>query len=116
VIDARSSALDAELAERDDRRDRTVSALVAAATLIALPPTLLLAFFGANASDVDNRRSILDLHAYGAAYAMAWLPFVVLAMIGYVLLRRVSRRSGSLLPPPANGPAPAPAPRTPSRS
>lgn len=116
VINARSSALDAELAERDDRRDRTVSALVAVATLIALPPTLLLAFFGANASDVDNRRSILDLHTYGAAYAMAWLPFVVLAMIGYVLLRRVSRRSGSLLPPPANGPAPAPPPRTPSRS
>ncbi|GAA2915192.1 hypothetical protein GCM10011428_33060 [Streptomyces violaceus] len=44
VISARSAALDAELAERDERRDRTVSGLVAAATLIALPPTLLLAF------------------------------------------------------------------------
>ncbi|WP_344987524.1 hypothetical protein [Streptomyces violaceus] len=43
MISARSAALDAELAERDERRDRTVSGLVAAATLIALPPTLLLA-------------------------------------------------------------------------
>jgi hypothetical protein len=116
VISARSAALDAELAERDDRRDRTVSALVAAATLIALPPTLLLAFFGINGTDVHADRSILDLGTYGPAYALAWLPFVVLAVIGYVLLRRVSRRSGSLLSPPDGRPAPVPAPRSPSGS
>ncbi|MFC8435146.1 hypothetical protein [Streptomyces sp. NPDC057253] len=96
VISARSAALDAELAERDDRRDRTLSALVAVATGIALPPTLLLAFFGANASDVDNRRSMFDAH-YLPAYLLAGLPFIALAVIGYLLLRRISRRSGSLL-------------------
>lgn len=116
VISARSAALEAELAERDDRRDRTVSALVAVATGIALPPTLLLAYFGVNASNVNNRRSIFDLHAYGWAYVLAWLPFVALAVVGYLLLRRVSRRSGSLLAPPATGPAPVPAPRPPSGS
>ncbi|MGW0334998.1 hypothetical protein ACWD0J_24535 [Streptomyces sp. NPDC003011] len=116
VISARSAALDAELAERDDRRDRTVSALVAAATLIALPPTLLLTFFGVNGTDVRSDRSILDLNTYGTAYALAWLPFVVLVLIGYVLLRRVSRRSGSLLSPPDGRPAPVPAPRSPSGS
>ncbi|MFD3496608.1 hypothetical protein ACFWWT_21530 [Streptomyces sp. NPDC058676] len=117
VISARSAALDAELAERDDRRDRTVSALVAAATLIALPPTLLLTFFGINGTNVDAGRSILDLHTYGTAYALAWLPFVVLVVIGYVLLRRVSRRSGTLLSPPDGGPpAPVPPPRSASGS
>ena len=113
VISARSAALDAQLAERDDRRDRTVSALAAVATGIALPPTLLLAFFGANASDVDSRRSIFDAH-YLPAWLLAWVPFIALAVIGYLLLRRVSRRSGSLLvTPPANGSAPLPAPRPP---
>ncbi|WP_328641908.1 hypothetical protein [Streptomyces canus] len=108
VISARSAALEAQLAERDDRRDRTVSALVAVATGIALPPTLLLAFFGANASDVDNRRSIFDAY-YLPAYLLAWLPFIALAVIGYLLLRRVSRRSGALLATPTA------APRSPSR-
>ncbi|MCT9083190.1 hypothetical protein [Streptomyces fulvoviolaceus] len=111
VISARSAALDAELAERDDRRDRTVSALVAVATLIALPPTLLLAFFGVNGTNVDDHRSILDLGRYGTAYVLAWLPFVSLAVVGYLLLRRVSRRSGTLLSRPHQGPAPVPAPR-----
>ncbi|MFD5483812.1 hypothetical protein [Streptomyces hawaiiensis] len=114
VIGARSAALDAELAERDDRRDRTVSGLVAAATLIALPPTLLLAFFGVNGTNVDEHRSILDLRAYGTAYALAWLPFAVLVAIGWVLLRRVRTRSGSLLPAPDDGFVPVPPPRSPS--
>lgn len=39
VINVRSAALDAALAERDEARDRTISGLVAADTLIALPPT-----------------------------------------------------------------------------
>ncbi|MFJ9098922.1 hypothetical protein ACIRJM_10580 [Streptomyces sp. NPDC102405] len=112
VISARSAALQAQLAERDDRRDRTVSALVAVATGIALPPTLLLAFFGANASNVDDRRSVFDAH-YLPAYLLAWLPFIALAVIGYLLLRRVSRRSGALLATPTA--APVPAPRSPSR-
>ncbi|WP_030662409.1 hypothetical protein [Streptomyces cellulosae] len=122
VISARSAALDAELAElaelaeRDDRHDRTVSALVAAATLIVLPPTLLLVFFGVNGTDVHDDRSILDLGTYGTAYAPARLPFAVLVVIGYVLLRRVGRRSGSLLSPPDGRPAPVPAPRSPSGS
>ncbi|MEV8199901.1 CorA family divalent cation transporter [Streptomyces sp. NPDC079141] len=116
VINARSAALDAALAERDERQNRIVSALVAAATLIALPPTLLLAFFGVNATNVDEGRSILDLGRYGAAYALAWLPFVVLVVIGYFLLRRAGRGSGSLLTPSDGGPAPVPAPRTPSGS
>ncbi|MDH6515429.1 hypothetical protein M2163_007592 [Streptomyces sp. SAI-135] len=111
VISARSAALNAELSERDDRRDRTVSALVAIATLIALPPTLLLAFFGANATTVNAHRSIFDAR-YLPAYLLAWVPFLVLAVVGYVRTARIGRRSGSLLTPPA----PVPAPRPPSGS
>ncbi|MER6346768.1 hypothetical protein ACWC10_27410 [Streptomyces sp. NPDC001595] len=113
VINARSAALDAALAERDERRDRTISGLVAAATLIALPPTLLLAFFGVNGSNVDEHRSILDLGKYGVAYLLAWLPFIVLVVIGYLLLRRAGGGSGALLAaPPDDGTPPVPAPRT----
>ncbi|WP_037673636.1 hypothetical protein [Streptomyces griseus] len=111
VINARSAALDAALAERDDRRDRTISGLVAAATLIALPPTLLLAFFGVNGTNVDEHRSILDLREYGAAYAVAWLPFIMLVLIGYVLLRRAGGRSSTLLAAPDDPRAHVPAPR-----
>ncbi|WP_053852912.1 hypothetical protein [Streptomyces sp. NRRL B-24085] len=111
VISARSAALDAELAERDDRRDRTVSVLVAIATLIALPPTLLLGFFGANASTVDPHRSVFDPR-YLPAYVLAWVPFLVLAVIGYVRIIRAGRRSGSLL----RRTAPVPAQRPPSGS
>lgn len=120
VINARSAALDAALAERAERRDRTVSGLVAAATLIALPPTLLLAFFGVNGTDVDDHHSIFDLREYGTAYLVAWLPFVALVLIGWLLLRRAARRSRTLLTGPgdARAPAPAvvPAPRPPSGS
>ncbi|OSZ59520.1 hypothetical protein OQI_15845 [Streptomyces pharetrae CZA14] len=74
VINARSAALDAALAERDEARDRTVSGLVAAATLIALPPTLPLAFFDVNGSHVDEKRSFLDLGTHGVACLPAWRP------------------------------------------
>ncbi|GAP51204.1 hypothetical protein [Streptomyces azureus] len=116
VISARSAALDAELTERDDRRDRTASGPVAAAALIALPPTLLPAFSGVNGTNVDERRSILGLRAYGTAYALAWLPFVTLVLIGYVLLRRISTRSGSLLPTSDDDAVPVPPPRSPPGS
>lgn len=109
VISARSAALDAELSERDEHRDRTVSVLVAIATLIALPPTLLLAFFGVNATDVNDHRSIFSLH-YLPAYLLAWVPFLVLAVIGYVRIIRTGRPSGSLLT--ASAPIPAPRPPT----
>ncbi|MEU1479847.1 hypothetical protein [Streptomyces sp. NPDC005760] len=111
VISARSAALDAELSERDDRRDRTVSVLVAIATLIALPPTLLLAFFGVNATTVNPHRSVFDAH-YLPAYLLAWVPFLVLAAIGYVRIIRTGRRSGPLL----TTPVPVPAQRPPSGS
>lgn len=62
---------------------------------------------------LDERRTILDVRAHGTAYAPAWLPFVLLVAIGWVLLRRVSTRSGSLLPA-SDDFVPVPPPRSPS--
>ncbi|MFJ5036075.1 hypothetical protein ACIQB5_50890 [Streptomyces sp. NPDC088560] len=75
-----------------ERRDRVLAAALAAGSVIALPPALLLAFFGVNSSDVDPRRSILDVHHYGVAYALAWLPFLLLMGAGLVARRRISLR------------------------
>ncbi|MET9735876.1 hypothetical protein ABZZ79_36215 [Streptomyces sp. NPDC006458] len=122
VIAARSASHDAALADEKERRDGIVSGLLAVATLIALPPTLLLAFFGANASDIDDSHSVLDVGEYGWAYAAAWLPFVLLVAVGWLRLRRRPDRDRGPAPSPGPqgtppGPAPAsplPAPRPPA--
>lgn len=91
VIEARAAALDADQAERDESRERNFSSLVAITTLLALPPALLLAFFGINSTDVDSARSIFDLGRYWPAYLSAWAPFAVLVAVGYRLRRRSAR-------------------------
>ncbi|MEU1046523.1 hypothetical protein ABZ400_15340 [Streptomyces sp. NPDC005897] len=73
-------------------RDRVLAAVIAVGSLIALPPALLLAYFGVNSSDVDPDRSILDVRHYGVAYATAWLPFLLLIAVGLVARRRISLR------------------------
>lgn len=96
VISARLSKLQAGDRERAERRDRLVAVLVAIASLLALPPALLLAFFGVNASNVHSNNSIFDLHAYWGAYVLAWLPFILLVFIGGFLYSRIRRRVGAL--------------------
>ncbi|MBO0802307.1 MAG: hypothetical protein J2P25_04440 [Nocardiopsaceae bacterium] len=91
VISARMAKLQAGDRERAERRDRLVAVLVAIASLLALPPALLLAFFGVNASNVHARESIFDLHAYWGAYIIAWLPFVLLIAVGWILHSRLRR-------------------------
>lgn len=89
VIGARAAVLDAATQEQAERRDRLFNGLLAAVSLLALPPGLLLAFFGVNGIDVDETRSILDISRYWAAYALAWLPFAGLLLIAYWLRRRI---------------------------
>jgi len=40
---------------------------------------------------VHPRDSIFDLHAYWGAYALAWLPFVILVAAGSYLYSRIKR-------------------------
>jgi hypothetical protein len=96
VISARLSKLEAGDRERTERRDRLVAVLVAIASLLALPPALLLAFFGISSPQVHPRDSIFDLHAYWSAYALAWLPFVILVSVGSYLYARIRRHGATL--------------------
>jgi hypothetical protein len=90
VIQTRLSALDTAVKEQQERRSRAFSGMIAAGTLIALPPTLLLAFFGANSLEVDENRSVLDLSHYWIAYLLAWLPFTALVLVGFATMRRTT--------------------------
>jgi len=96
VLQARLANLQAAVQEQAERRDKIFSGMVAAGTLIALPPALLLAFFGVNASQVDAHRSIFEMRSYWGAYILAWIPFVVLVMVGFALQRRIRARSGQV--------------------
>lgn len=95
VISARLAKLEAGDRERIERRDRLVAILVAVATLLALPPALLLAFFGITAPQVHPADSIFNLHVYWGAYALAWLPFVILVTVGSTLYTQIRRRGAA---------------------
>ncbi|MGC0380353.1 hypothetical protein RKD33_000570 [Streptomyces sp. SAI-129] len=92
VLATRRVDLETASQQYAEDRDRVLAAVIAVGSLIALPPALLLAYFGVNSSDVDPNRSILDVRHYGVAYAMAWLPFLLLIAVGLVARRRISLR------------------------
>jgi hypothetical protein len=96
VLEIRRSTLEAAVQEQHERRDRMFSGIVAVGSLIAVPPAILLAFFGANATEVDAHRSIFYLHRYWGAYLLAYLPYVLLVAVGFVLQRRIRSRSRQL--------------------
>jgi hypothetical protein len=89
VIESRRALLDASTAEYTERRGRIFATSVAIGSLMALPPALLLAFFGVNSTDVNDHSSILDLNRYGIVYLAVWLPFVTLVVIAAIMRRRV---------------------------
>ncbi|MGH3681808.1 MAG: hypothetical protein ACRDT2_16365 [Natronosporangium sp.] len=93
VIRARAAVLDAATQDERERRSRVFNVVLAVGSLIALPPSLLLAFFGVTSPDVDPTRSVLDLDRYWFAYGLAWLPFAVLLLAGFLLRRRIRRHS-----------------------
>ena len=91
VIDARLSSLQTAVQARDERRSRIFSTAIAVGTVLALPPTLLLSFFGANATQVDPTRSMFDMDRYWRAYALAWVPFVLLLILIFCAQRLLGR-------------------------
>jgi len=90
VLATRRADLETATQTYVEKRDKVVAAVVGVGSVLALPPALLLAFFGVNSNDVDPRRSVLDLHRYGVAYALAWLPFLALAAVAVIARRRIS--------------------------
>nr|WP_052433476.1 hypothetical protein [Streptacidiphilus carbonis] len=53
VIQSRSAALIGAGQEARERQDRVLTSLFAVVSAVAIPPTLLLAFFSVNSSDID---------------------------------------------------------------
>ncbi|WP_433375484.1 hypothetical protein ACQPZX_06020 [Actinoplanes sp. CA-142083] len=114
VIQARSAVLDAAEQEARERRDRILSVLLGVGSTIAVPATLLLAFFSVNSSDVDDQASILDLSRYWPAYALAWIPFLTLLTVAMFLRNRVRTRMPAQTPWVTTGGGPGRTSRTPS--
>jgi hypothetical protein len=89
VIDARHTMLSASVQAYTERRDKILAGAIAIGSLLALPPTLLLAYFGTNSTNVNQHLSIFDVRHYGIAYLVAWLPFVALVGGAAVMRRRI---------------------------
>ena len=96
VIGSRHATLEASIQAYTERRDKALAALVAVFSLVALPPALLLAYFGTNSTNVDARFSIFDLRHYGIAYLVVWCPFIALAIAALVLRWRIQPRTRDL--------------------
>ncbi|MGQ4424788.1 hypothetical protein ACN6LL_007341 [Streptomyces violaceoruber] len=56
VLATRRVGLETAAQQYAEDRDRVLAAVIAAGSLLALPPALLLAYFGVNSSDVDPSR------------------------------------------------------------
>lgn len=93
VIASRQATLEASLQAYTEQKDKVLVGLVAVGSLLALPPTLLLAFFGTNSTNVDSHFSIFDLRHYGVAYLIVWCPFLALAIAALLLRFRIQPRT-----------------------
>jgi hypothetical protein len=96
VIQSRSAVLATATQEVRERQDRLLTVFFALVSILAIPPTLLLAFFGVSSNDVDSRLSLFDVHRYWPAYVLAWVPFTTLLVVGLLLRRRVRARGPQL--------------------
>ena len=88
VIDSRHAMLSASVQSYMERRDKIFAGAIAIGSLLALPPTLLLAYFGLN-SNVNQNLSIFDMRHYWIAYLVAWIPFLVLVGGAAVMRRHI---------------------------
>jgi hypothetical protein len=91
VIQARGLALEAAFQEETERRDQLFAWLLAIATLLAVPPTLLLAYFALGPRAAE---SVLDVRVHWGVYLMAWLPFIALVGVAWFCRRRITRGTG----------------------
>lgn len=77
--------------ERQQARTTVRNALISA---VAIPFTFLVGFFGINASQVNNRYSVFDLHHYAAVYlvAICLAVFPLLSLLSNRARRDYNRR------------------------
>jgi hypothetical protein len=87
VISSRHAMLEASIQAYAERRDKIFATAIAIGSLLALPPTLLLAYFAV--STTTPHVSIFNLHRYGIAYLVVWLPFIALVAGALIMRRRI---------------------------
>jgi hypothetical protein len=92
VVESRHAQLTASAHQYAEQRDKIFTGAVAIGSLLALPPALLLAYFGINSTQVNNRISIFNMHHYLVVYLVIWLPFIMLVGGAAILRSRVRPR------------------------
>jgi hypothetical protein len=92
VIESRHAMLEASVQAYTEGRDKVFATVIAIGSLLALPPTLLLAYFGTNSTNVDSNISIFNLRHYGIVYLVVWIPFIALAAGAAIMRHRIQPR------------------------
>jgi len=92
VMHSRYATLEASAQEYTEQRGKIFAGTVAIGSLLALPPALLLAYFGINSTNVNSNLSIFDLRHYGITYLIVWVPFIVLVVGAGIMRYRVRPR------------------------
>jgi len=91
AIAAASGALERIERESDDDRRYRATLALAVLSVLAVPATLLLGFYGINAREVKGDRSVVDT-VYWPAWAVLAAMCLIAAGVGLVLVRRRSQR------------------------
>ncbi|HEV8559249.1 MAG TPA: hypothetical protein VGR06_23135 [Actinophytocola sp.] len=94
ITSARTQVLLAEEQQLQDHRRRSWALVVGLLTTVAIPASFILAFFGISAPEVDQNRSIFDLHRYAGVYLFAFgmVGLSVLVVALFWVLGHPSRR------------------------
>jgi hypothetical protein len=92
VIESRHAMLEASAQAYTEQREKILAGAIAIGSLLALPPALLLAYFGINSTNVDPHLSIFDFSHYLIVYLVVWIPFVALVAGATFMRRRVKPR------------------------
>jgi hypothetical protein len=72
LVAARTQVLIAQEQQLQEHRRRSWTLIVGLLTSVAIPVSLILAFFGISATQVDPKASIFDLHRYLGVYLSAF--------------------------------------------
>lgn len=92
IIQVRRAELDAAIQEQAEKMDKRFSLVLALGTVFALPPALLLAYFTLGSGGSRT----LDPHVHLVAYLVAFVPFIVLVVIGVALRNWIRPRPTQL--------------------
>lgn len=92
-IVASKKAVVTSLARMSDQISARAAAItVGLISVISIPPSIVLAFFGTNTVDIDREASLMEFAQYGFVYFSVFLAFVLALGIGGLCWSYFSRR------------------------